>query len=113
MKANLRQQSDDEVIVRYLLGRLREPERSSFEERYFADDALHEYLLAIEQELIDAYVHGHLSDEDKTAFEAHFLASPERRESIEFAKTLAAVNQRSLQHRPRRLTTTSLIPRWT
>ncbi len=81
----------DETVVRYLLGRLPDAERDKFEDRYFSDDELHEQLQAIEEELIDAYVRGRLGREDTAAFESRFLLSPERRQKIEFARTLAAL----------------------
>jgi hypothetical protein len=81
----------DEEFVRYLLGRLPDGERDRFEDRYFSDDALHEQLLAVEEELIDAYVAGRLSASDRSAFEGRFLVSPERMQKIEFARALAAM----------------------
>ncbi len=80
--------ADDATIVRYLLGQLPDAERDHFEDRYFVNEALHEQLQAIEEELIDAYVDGELTGEDLTCFERLFIGSPEREHKILFAKFL-------------------------
>jgi anti-sigma factor RsiW len=79
---------DDQVMIRYLLGGLSEDEQTRLEERFFADDDYFEQLLAVESELIDAYVRGELSGHEREQFETFFLASPRRRERVEFAKAL-------------------------
>jgi len=84
----------DRSMIRYLLGQLPDAERDELEDRYFSDDEVHEQLLAVEEELIDAYVHEALTPEDKACFESRFLTSPERRQKIEFARALAAANRR-------------------
>jgi anti-sigma factor RsiW len=77
-----------EVFVRYLLGELPTPDRDRFEGEYFADDSLHEQLLAVECELIDAYVRGDLSESERRYFEDRYLATPEGRQRVEHAKVL-------------------------
>jgi hypothetical protein len=79
----------DKKLIRYLLGDLSAEERDLFEDRYFQDDALHEQLLAMEEELIDAYVLGELSAEQVRSFEQFFLQSPERDEKVKLARALA------------------------
>ncbi len=86
--------ADDVIIVRYLLGQLPEAERDHFEDRYFSDEALHEQLQAIEEELIDAYVDGDLTGEDLACFELRFIGSPERERKILFARALRAGTDR-------------------
>jgi anti-sigma factor RsiW len=79
---------DDDGLIKYLLGELSEQERDRIEDKYFADDALHERLLALEEDLTDAYVCGQLSSEQNQHFEKWFLRSPERLERLEFSRAL-------------------------
>jgi hypothetical protein len=81
-------EESDKPLIRYLLGELSSREQDEFEDRYFADSALHEQLLAVEDELIDAYVRGDLSAQRLDHFEYWFLRSAERREKLKFAKAL-------------------------
>jgi hypothetical protein len=85
---------DTEVFVRYLLGELPTADRDRFEDEYFADNNLHEQLLAIECELIDAYVHGDLSPSELRHFEDRYLATPEGRERVACARALGAYQVR-------------------
>ena len=77
---------DDKLLIQYLLGELPPEQRDLLEERYFSDDALHDQLIAIEDDLVDAYARGQLSATEKDDFERHFLNSPERRAKLEFAE---------------------------
>lgn len=79
-------EADNQILVRYLLGELSEPEQEGIEDHYFSDIAVFEKLLVVEDELIDAYVNGELSREERNRFEDYFLQSPERREKVEFAE---------------------------
>lgn len=84
----------DKLALGYLFGDLSAEERDQFEERYFVDDSLHERLLALEDELIDAYVGDALSREERQKFERLFLQSPERQERLKFAQALARFGER-------------------
>lgn len=77
---------NDQLLIRYLLGELNEEERDHIENRYFADEGLHEELLAVEDELIDSYLRAQLSPEQLSRFHGWFLSSPERRRKLDFAK---------------------------
>jgi hypothetical protein len=79
---------NERMMIRYLLGDLSEDEQVQLEERYFTDDDCFQQLLALEDELIDDYVRGELAAGDRTLFEQRFLASPERRQKVEFAQAL-------------------------
>jgi hypothetical protein len=57
------------------------------EERGLADYDFFERLLVVENRLIDDYLAAQLSPPDRAQFEQHFLASPKRRERVEFART--------------------------
>jgi hypothetical protein len=74
-------------MIRYLLGDVPEDEQIRIEERFFTDDEYFEQLLAFEDDLIDDYVNGELTDRERKQFEGYFLASPTRRQRVEFAKT--------------------------
>ena len=85
---------DATQLTRYLLGQMDQDEQALIEERYLADPAFHEELRAAERDLIDQYVRGEIAEPD--AFERHFLASPPRRQRVEFARALS----RSVAHAP-------------
>jgi anti-sigma factor RsiW len=81
--------SDDDALIKYLLGELSDQGRDQIEDKYFADDAFHERLLVLEEELTDSYVREELSPEQRQHFEKWFLRSPERVERLAFARALA------------------------
>lgn len=82
------QHNDSKRITAYLLGELSEREQEQLEARYFADDALFEQLLAIEDELIDRYAHGEMAGTERLRLERHFMKSPARRKRVRFAEAL-------------------------
>jgi hypothetical protein len=75
-------------MVGYLLGDLTEDKLTSFEERYFADDALFDQMLMVKHELVDAYVRNHLDAETHEKFERHFLTTPGGQQEVAFASAL-------------------------
>lgn len=77
-----------EVLARYLLGDLSDPEREQLEKEYFTNDGAWESLIAVENELIDSYIRGRLSDRQQKQFQQYFLQSPRRRERFEFDRLL-------------------------
>lgn len=86
--------NNEKTMVRYLLGELPAQEGAQLEERCLSDDEFFEQMLAVENELIDNYLRGRLSSSEKERFERHFLASPQQREKVDFARTLLhAINQ--------------------
>jgi anti-sigma factor RsiW len=76
-------------LTRYLLGELAEPERLALEEEYFADPRIFDRMVAAENDLIEAYVSDKLSAAERAHFEQRYLASPQRREQVEFFQRLA------------------------
>jgi hypothetical protein len=76
-------------ITRYLLGQVSQEERDEIENGYLREDNLFEELVAIENDMIDNYVRGELTEPEKGQFEAYFLSTPERRERVHFARSLA------------------------
>lgn len=76
------------VVTRYLLGELAEDEQRRFEEEFMTGARTFEELQAAEDELVDGYVKGALTPRERERFEAYFLATPERRRRLAFARTL-------------------------
>jgi hypothetical protein len=83
--------NNEKLIARYLLGELSEEQQVEIEDRAFADKEYLASITSVENDLIDEYVRHELSDADRRKFETRFLASPERRKRVEFAKALALV----------------------
>jgi hypothetical protein len=81
--------------VKYLLGQLTEEEQVQIEDRAFTDRDYLSSLEGTEADLVDAYVRGELSDADRRSFELRFLAAPERRRKVEFARALATITSES------------------
>lgn len=79
---------DDKLISQFLLGELSEENKAQLEAQFFNDDEYFDYMLAIEDELIDDYAQGALSPHQRELFEKHFLNSAERRSRVEFARAL-------------------------
>jgi hypothetical protein len=73
-------------ITQYLLGTLPEVEKERLDELSVTSQEFAESLSASEKDLIDAYVQGELSGMMLAEFESHYLASPIRRERVEFAE---------------------------
>lgn len=76
-------------MVQYILGQVSPEERAGFEERYQMDSDLFEELIATENDLIDSYARGELSGAQRVQFESRFLATPQLRERVKLAKSLA------------------------
>jgi hypothetical protein len=86
----VRPELDDQLTIRYLLGKTSNAEQEQLEEQYFVDDSWFEHLLTVEDELIDAYVSGDITGEERKRFEQHFLVSPQRQQRVAFAQALLA-----------------------
>jgi hypothetical protein len=72
--------------LRYLLGTLPEEEAERLEREFLGDDASHEDLLALEDELFHDYARGALADGDRQHFEARFLQTSEGRRRLAEAR---------------------------
>jgi len=88
--------NNNQTITEYLLGVLPEPESERFDELSFTDDEFVDSLHAVEKDLVDAFVQGELTGADLERFKAHYLASPLRREKVEFAKALQTFGEQEL-----------------
>ena len=78
----------EDLLKRYLLGRLEPEEQERLEKQLLTNDDYFEELSVAEDELIDSYVRGSLSEPDRERFVQHFLAAPERRQKLSFAEAL-------------------------
>ncbi|SRR6266851_5575085 len=91
MEGAMRRTTDEILMRRYFLGNLPQEERVRVEDEYLADAEVFQEFLATENDLIDAYVRGELTKDERQKFEAEYCKSPERREKVEFARTLRQV----------------------
>src|SRR5262245_26772832 len=82
---------DEAFLVKYLLGDLPPDEEILVEDRAVADADYLAALETMEADLIDSYVRGELSATDRRRFERRFLASPQRRRKVAFARDFAKV----------------------
>src|SRR6185503_10005685 len=76
----------DDRLTRYLLAGLPPDEEERLEQEYLRGGEAYDRLLAAEDDLIDAYAAGRLEGDEARRFEARFLATPERRERVAFAR---------------------------
>jgi hypothetical protein len=86
--------ADEQLLVQYLLGALSEEEAERLDELSIADDEFAWRLRAAENDLVDAYVRGELSGQTLERFETAYVASPQRRQKVEFAGALLAFESR-------------------
>ena len=78
----------DETIRLFLLGRLNEDERSSFDERLFVDDELEERVRLAECEIVDDYAAERLSAEERELFTEKFMRTAERKQKLAVSQAL-------------------------
>jgi len=78
------------LMTRYLFGEVSEEERAEFEDKYLKDSEVFQELIGLENEIIDRYVLGELPQPERERFERSFLTHPERRETVEIARSLLA-----------------------
>lgn len=83
------QQSQPDVVKRYLLGVLPDEERDRFEQQYFSDNSLFEEVELAEDDLVDRYVRDELPKDDRRLFEQALSRSSRLNERVEFAKLLS------------------------
>jgi hypothetical protein len=76
------------AMTQYLLGSLPEAEAERLDELSIIDPEFAAALSVAERDLIDSYVHGELEGSALAQFRSHYLASPLRRERVEFAEAL-------------------------
>lgn len=89
------QKYNNQIITEYLLGSLSEAEAEQFDELSFTNDEFAHHLKAAENDLIDAYVQGELGGAKLEKFKSHYLATPYRREKVNFARSLQAFAEKA------------------
>jgi hypothetical protein len=82
------QEFADDTIRRFLLGRLKTAEQSTFEEHLFTDDRLEARVRLAEFDLADEYALERLSVVDREAFDQNFLLSDRRRRTLNISIAL-------------------------
>ncbi|MEW6209447.1 MAG: hypothetical protein AB1631_13840 [Acidobacteriota bacterium] len=96
---------EDRTLIRqYLLGALSEDEQARFQDRLLTERDLFDELLIAENELTDDYLSQRLAEGERERFINYFLASPERRQKLRFARALSrhASESRDASTEPRR-----------
>src|SRR5262245_28337570 len=79
---------DDQELIRYLLGLVSDQDAERLDEMSIVDDDVAGRLRAVENDLMDSYLRGTLTGETLERFESVYLASPLRRQKVEFASSL-------------------------
>lgn len=81
-------ENKQEKMRQYLLGVLSGQEQAALEDEYLNSDESFEQMVAAENELVDRYVRSRLIARERQQFEHHYLAHPDRRERVDFARAL-------------------------
>jgi len=78
----------ENLIKKYLLGELADEKQAEVEIRLLTDHGYFKELLLVEDEITDDFLFGILSDHEQERTRNYFLAVPERRQKLRFAKAL-------------------------
>lgn len=81
----------DELLRRYLLGRLETEELSRLEERLIREEDLFEMAEAVEADLLDDYAHDRLAPEDREQVALRLAASPRGRSRLALIRGLGTI----------------------
>jgi hypothetical protein len=81
------QRYNEQEIIEYLLGSASETDTERFDGLSVTDRDFAAQLDATENDLVDAYIQGELTGAALERLETHYLASPLRRDKVEFART--------------------------
>lgn len=85
-------ESDNQLLRRYLLGLASASEQESIEEVYFGSQSSLKTLLQVEDELIDDYFRADLDADENFAFIRNFLTTNLRKEKVQFTvETIRAI----------------------
>jgi hypothetical protein len=91
MSLSTEAQADDRQLRDYLLGLLPDEHAERLDEMSIADSAIAWRLRLVEDDLVDGYVRGALVAESLERFESFYLASPRRRDKVNFAASFLHV----------------------
>jgi hypothetical protein len=92
--------SDDEQLVRYLLGLLPDEDTDRLDEATLVDDDIAVRLRVVENDLVDSYVAGTLDHDMLEPFESRYLATPRRQQRVRFARSFMRAVDRAARARP-------------
>ena len=87
---------NNQSLNEYLLGTLPDAEAERFDELSFTDENFADALNAAEKDLVDAYLYDELNGATLKNFQTHYLASPVRREKVEFAKAFQVFAEKNI-----------------
>src|SRR5262245_2374159 len=79
---------EQDDLRRYLLGGLTEPQRESIDHRLVTEPAFLEDVEIAEDDLIEDYLLEALPPQQRQSFDSFFLASPEHRQRLAYARVL-------------------------
>jgi tetratricopeptide (TPR) repeat protein len=80
---------NEELIRKYLLDELSENDRQSIEQRIITDGEFSDRVDLVESDLVDEYARDRLEGRELQSFERIFLATPEGRKQVDFARALS------------------------
>jgi hypothetical protein len=84
----MKNERQENLVRRYLLGDVSDAEQTALEQQYFADRETFEQIWALENELVDGYVRGHLTSQERALFERNYLATPKHQQRVAVARAL-------------------------
>ncbi len=90
---------NNETITAYLLGSMPKSDAEFFDELSFTDNDFADELQAAEKDLVDSYVNDELRGTTLEQFKSFYLASPVRREKVEFARSFQTFAEEKLQNK--------------
>jgi anti-sigma factor RsiW len=99
------QEYNNQTLHEYLLGSLPEAEAERFDELSFTDENFADALKIAENDLVDAYIHDELTGATLAKFKTHYLASPLRREKVEFARAFQVYAEKNIAEKPAEIRT--------
>ena len=104
---------DEEMIRSYLLGDLSEDKLKALEERVMTDNEFSEFVLMIEDSLVEDYLDGRLKGRARNRFEKLLLSTPQGEEELRFTRVLKENIARDIRPKPVvKADRPWFVPRW-
>jgi len=92
--------SDDQQLLRYLLGQLPDEDIERLDEASVVDDDVALRLRVVEHDLVDAYVTDTLDRDMFVPFESRYLSTPQRQQQVRFARGFMRAIDHAARARP-------------
>lgn len=105
-------EQDEQRLTRYVLNDLPADERELVENRYFIDDEYHEWLLALESELVRDWVAGELPPDRARQFGARLQSDAQLRERVAMVEALTGRSRRDATTAPIAPVAVPVAPVW-